>query len=178
MDTWVMGIFSYVNDIKELGTQPQYVGYPDAERNGPCVMSLVSYGISSTTEYPDECWNFIKITLSDKAYLNAGIQEGFPLSKSALNEGIRAFSLSTGDEGSPLHGLTDMNGDYYIPLEEKYVPYIYELLDSVTHARFRYSGVFSIIREEGEAFLENDKTAEETARLIQNRVSIYLAEQQ
>ncbi len=178
MDTWVMGIFSYVNDIKELGTQPQYVGYPDAERNGPCVMSLVSYGISSTTEYPDECWNFIKITLSDKAYLNAGIQEGFPLSKSALNEGIRAFSLSTGDEGSPLHGLTDMNGNYYIPLEEKYVPYIYELLDSVTHARFRYSGVFSIIREEGEAFLENDKTTEETARLIQNRVSIYLAEQQ
>ena len=126
MDTWVMGIFSYVNDIKELGTQPQYVGYPDAERNGPVrQLSLVGFGISRTTEYPAECWDFIKITLSDEAYLNAGIQEGFPLSESALNEGIRAFSLSTGDEGSPLHGLTDMNGDYYVPLEEKYVPYIY-----------------------------------------------------
>lgn len=173
-----MGIRTYIEDIETLGTQPKYVGYPDAERNGPCVMSLVSYGISSTTKYPDACWDFIKITLSNEAYFNEGIQEGFPLSKSALNEGIRAFSLSTGDEGSPLHGLTDMNGNYYIPLEEEYVPYIDELLDSVTHARFRYNGVFRIMSEEGKAFLENDKTAEETAHLIQNRVSIYLSEQQ
>ena len=138
MASWVMGIRVYIEDIEELGAQPKYVGYPDAERNGPCAMSLVSYGISSTTLYPDECWDFIKVTLSDEAYWEAGISEAFPLSKSALNEGIRAFSLSTGDEGSPLYGLTDMNGN----------------------------------------FLEDDKTAEETARLIQNRVSTYLSEQQ
>lgn len=178
MGTWVMGPLTYISDIDRLGTQAKYVGYPDAARNGPCVMSLVSYGISSTTEYPDECWNFIKLTLSDEAYLNTSIDEAFPLSRSALEQGIRAYQLSTGNENSPLHGLTDMDGEYYVPLEAEYVPYIYELLDSVTHARFRNSEVYTIINEEGSAFLENDKSAEETAKLIQNRVSIFLSEQQ
>lgn len=177
MDTWVMGLSSYISDIETLGTQPRYVGYPDVERNGPCVMSLASYGISSTTEYPDECWNFIKVTLSEEAYLSAGLQEAFPLSRSALEAGIRLFQMSTGEEESILFGMTDPNGDYYVPLEEKYVPYLYELLDSVTHARLRCSSVFSIISEEGNAFLENDKSAQETAKLIQNRVGIYLSEQ-
>ena len=178
MGTWVMGVLTYISDIDRLKTQAKYVGYPDAERNGPCVMSLVSYGISSTTEHPDECWDFIKLTLSDEAYLNAGIDDAFPLSRSALEQGISAFQLSTGNENSPLYGLTDMDGEYYVPLDAEYVPYIYELLDSVTHARFRYSGVYTIINEEGSAFLENDKSAEETAKLIQNRVSIFLSEQQ
>ena len=173
-----MGVLTYISDIDRLKTQAKYVGYPDAERNGPCVMSLVSYEISSTTEHPDECWDFIKLTLSDEAYLNAGIDDAFPLSRSALEQGISAFQLSTGNENSPLYGLTDMDGEYYVPLDAEYVPYIYELLDSVTHARFRYSGVYTIINEEGSAFLENDKSAEETAKLIQNRVSIFLSEQQ
>lgn len=177
LDTWVMGILSYINDIETLGTQPKYLGYPSVEANGPCVMSLVSYGISSSTEYPEACWEFIKLTLSDDAYLESGISEAFPLSRNALDEAIKRFQLKTDNEQSPLFGMTDMNGDYFLPLDDTYVPYIYELLDSVTHARFRYSGVYSIIHEEGMAFLEEDKSAEETAKLIQNRVQIYLSEQ-
>lgn len=177
MDTWILSLSTYIDDIEALGGQPKYVGYPDVEKNGPCVMSFVSYGISSSTAYPEACWNFIKMTLSEDAYLDAGLNEGFPLSRKALTKAMEQFQLSTGDENSPLHGLTDPNGNYYVPLNSTYVPYIYELIDSVTHARFRYSGVFSIIREEGSAFLEDDKTAEETANLIQNRVSIYLSEQ-
>ena len=34
-----------------------------------------------------------------------------------------------------------------------------------------------IIQEEAAAFFNGDKTAEETARIIQNRVEIYLGEQ-
>lgn len=178
MDTWVMGLPTYMSDIDSFGEQPIYVGYPDVEENGPCVMSLISFGISSSTAYPEECWNFMKVALSDEAYLDVALDMGFPLSRTALDKAIEAFQLSTDNEQSPWFGLTNPNGDYYIPLAEQYVPYIYELLDSVTHARLRYSSVYSIISEEASAFLENDKSAEDTAKLIQNRVSILLNEQQ
>jgi multiple sugar transport system substrate-binding protein len=178
MGTWVMGLLSYADDIQTLGEQPNYVGYPDAAGDGPCVMSLVSFGISSSTAHPEACWEFMKVALSDDAYLDSGLKVGFPLSKSALDKAIQAFQWSTEDERSPIHGLTDQNGDYYVPLEDGAASYVYELLDSVTHARFRYRSVCSIINDEASAFLESDKSAEETAALIQNRVSILLSEQE
>ena len=40
------------------------------------------------------------------------------------------------------------------------------------------SPAISIVKEEAAAFFAGDKSAEEVAKIVQNRVSIYLAEQQ
>lgn len=176
MDTWLMNVSEYAQHIQMIGGQPVYLGFPSPERSGPAVMSLVSYGVSSNTEHTEECWDFLKITLSGEFYLQAEHIQGFPLSRTVLEQEIEAFGYSTGDERSPVHGLTDSNGDYYVPLEEQYVPYLYELLESVNHARFRYAGVYALICEEGEAFLAGDQTAETTAEVLQNRITTYLEE--
>ena len=73
--------------------------------------------------------------------------------------------------------MTDDSGAYYVPLDSDDIATIRSTIESVHHARFRYDGVFNIIREEGQAYLADDKPVEEVARLIQNRVSIFLAEQ-
>lgn len=175
--TWVFGVPSYVSDKNQLGTTPHYLGYPDTEKDGPCAMALISYGISSTTNNPNECWNFIKLTLDDDIYCSINSKTGFPLSRSALDKALELYSISTEDEQSPLYGLTDDSGAYYVPLDSDDIATIRSTIESVHHARFRYDGVFNIIREEGQAYLADDKPVEEVARLIQNRVSIFLAEQ-
>lgn len=40
------------------------------------------------------------------------------------------------------------------------------------------SPAISIVKEEAAAFFAGDKSAEDVAKIVQNRVSIYLAEQQ
>ena len=52
------------------------------------------------------------------------------------------------------------------------------IVSNASRAVFRYDDVTDIVREEIAAFLAGDKTREECARLIQQRVSVYLAERQ
>lgn len=52
-----------------------------------------------------------------------------------------------------------------------------ELVYGAQNVRTNDSTIIPIIQEEAAAFFNGDKTAEETARIIQNRISIYLGEQ-
>ena len=52
-----------------------------------------------------------------------------------------------------------------------------ELIAAVKHTTLIDEKAMSIIREEIEPFLAGQRSAEETARLIQSRVSLYVSEQ-
>lgn len=176
-DTWIFGIPSYASDKQKLGTTPQYLGYPDSERNGPCAFALMSFGISSTTSFPEECWTFIKRTTDTDIYLRYFSSLGFSLSYEAMECALELYTYPTDDTRSPLYGMTNDDDEYYSPISTEDYDAIYSLMDSITHARYRYDGIFDIISEEGQAYFAGDKDTVETARLIQNRASIYLSEQ-
>lgn len=175
--TWVFGIPSYASDKQHFGSAPKYLGYPDSDRNGSCAFALTSFGISSTTAFPDECWAFIKLTTNTDIYLSYFSSFGFSLSREAMDKALELYSYSTNDARSPMYGMTNDKEEYYSPISPDDFNEIYSLLDSITHARYRNDGVFQIISEEGQAYFAGDKDTEETARLIQNRASIYLPEQ-
>lgn len=94
-----------------------------------------------------------------------------------MEQALELYSYSTGDERSPMYGMTNDEEEYYSPISTEDFDEISALLDSITHARYRYDGIFQIIREEGQAYFAGDRSTEETARLIQNRAKIYLSEQ-
>jgi ABC-type glycerol-3-phosphate transport system substrate-binding protein len=175
--TWVFGIPGYASDKQNLGITPQYVGYPDSDRNGPCAFALTSFGISSSTEFPDECWEFIKQITDVDSYLNYFSSLGFSLSYQAMNEALELYSYPTDDTRSPMYGMTNDEEEYYSPISIEDYDIIYSLLDSITHARYRYDGIFQIIREEGQAYFAGDQSTADTAQFIQNRARIYLSEQ-
>jgi multiple sugar transport system substrate-binding protein len=52
-----------------------------------------------------------------------------------------------------------------------------QLIKNASQKRIWDSQIESIVQEEVTAFFTGDKSAEETAKIIQNRVSIYLSEQ-
>lgn len=55
--------------------------------------------------------------------------------------------------------------------------YIRDFITSSTNYREISSPVISIVAEEAEAFFAGDKTAQDVAEIIENRVKIYLSEQ-
>ena len=52
-----------------------------------------------------------------------------------------------------------------------------DLLDAVENVSFYDEAVLSIVSQEAAAYFAGDKSAEETARLIQSRVGLYVSEQ-
>lgn len=160
-------MFSSVSDYtyhrESLQDYPVYVGYPSDFAGGPCASAQSSFGISAATEYPEACWDFMKLLLEEPQQSGVISSLGFPVLRSALDAQFDAAMEA------------DISQDS-ITSEE--AGYLLALIDGLSYTRFRYEDVQTIIQEEGEAFFAGDATAETAAERIQGRVSIYLSEKQ
>lgn len=173
---WLWGVLSCVNDKVNYGYLPSYVGYPSSYAGGPCAMALCSYGITSYTQHADLCWEFLMSTLSEETQLAVYNDNGFLMNRHAQSTQLKAATLSTANSASILYGQRDQNGDYFNPLTKEEQDRIITMLNQIDNVRFRYYDVLQIIEDEAAAYFSDDKSVEETAALIQNRVSIYLSE--
>lgn len=62
------------------------------------------------------------------------------------------------------------------PLDQEQLDELITYVESVTTTPFEDNNVMNIINEEMSAYFSGQKTAEMTAKLIQNRVQLYLNE--
>ena len=99
---------------------------------------------------------------------------GFPMKKSILAEQLELAQLPGSNPSSLIYHW----GEDAIPLGEDEAQRLKEQIASIQCVEKRISAVINIVSEESKAFFCGDKTCDETVKLIQNRVSIYLAEQQ
>lgn len=175
---WIMGLSEYLQFRNQFGDTPMLVGYPNDAASGVCAMSLGSYGISSTTEYQDLCWEFLKLTLSEEYQTQYISNTSFPVKKSVFQSQLVSAMLPASDQASLLYGFTTSTGQPEDALTQEEATYLLNLLETVTQARFRYDAVREIITEEATSYFGGDKTAEAVAELIQSRVTLYLDEKQ
>lgn len=173
---WLWGVSSCVEDKLNYGYMPSYVGYPGDTVAGPCAMALCSYGIAAYTEHADLCWEFLMSTLSEETQLTIYNDNGFLMNRQAQETQLDAATVSTEDSTSPLYGQKDENDAYFQPISEEERVRISNMLSKIDHVRFRYNDVLEIIENEAKAYFSDDKSAEETAALIQQRVMVYLSE--
>ena len=115
-------------------------------------------------------------TLSEETQLAVYNDNGFLMNRHAQSTQLKAATLSTANSASILYGQRDQNGDYFNPLTKEEQDRIITMLNQIDNVRFRYYDVLQIIEDEAAAYFSDDKSVEETAALIQNRVSIYLSE--
>jgi ABC-type glycerol-3-phosphate transport system substrate-binding protein len=164
-----------------------FIGYPN--NNG----GTGSYGkfynpfaITAKSDAVDGAWAFAKYLLNDcqkksgtlAAALDANSYNefgfgGFPIKKSELIR-VAELSKTEGPDGKRV------NDEYVIDKlnvnTDKQAEKILELVYSLTDFERHDFSVSGIILEEVEPFYAGQKTAEEVAAVIQNRVSLYLAE--
>lgn len=147
---------------KMAGCELSFIGWPTADgTNGSFIYLYRPIGIVSIGQAPDECWKFIKFTLTDTAetYENEGQLPIYrPLFEAACERAKSKNTLSV--------VFTDAD-------EER----LMDFLSSIENLAVYDNTIIDIISNEAAALFNGAKTANEVARLIQSKASIYIAEQ-
>ncbi|MCL2628627.1 MAG: extracellular solute-binding protein [Oscillospiraceae bacterium] len=167
-----------------------YKGFPVNDgSNGALFLPNARFAITSQTQNIEGAWEFVKFILTD--FQNSGWIEksdfgsDFSVRKDKINRAVVA-ALGDKDRIFESHG-DDYKHEIYIegipgfveavfPTEED-VQKIIDLVDSTTKIwRQDYYIIWMTIYEELPAYFNGQKTAEDVARIIQSKASIYLAE--
>lgn len=147
---------------EETGEKLSFIGWPTPDGSDGTELNVNNLlGICSKGNTAG-AWDFMKYVMTDSAKAQ---EFGIPVNKTVLEEHISHAMLKT--EGEDTTGITVTNED-----KEQF----YELLE---HSVFRGTAskeVIDIVLEEAAPFLAGARTAEETAYIIQSRLSILVAE--
>lgn len=169
--SWFSGLYEYIQRRDEFGDALQFVGFPSDGAYSPCIETLLSFGISSQTEQTGLCWEFIKMMLSQEYQEQVIAYSSFPMRKSVFEDQLSASMLPSTEEGALVSSDSILG-----PLTQEESDKLRELVSSLSVIRFRYADVTNIIEEEASSFFNGAKTADDVAKIIQNRVGIYLSE--
>lgn len=164
----------YILTPKEIFDQPKLYSRPKGEgqKAGGFFRTYRTMGINEKSAVKKEAWDFIKFLMSEEMQPSPE-RAGFPLNKAVFHKQVKQL-LQTGTvkahEEGPLKGKTfqvteaDLQG-----LEQ-------HLSGAVYQVAFKPSKLEDIIVKESEAFFKGQKSAEDVAKLIQNRATTFLDE--
>jgi ABC-type glycerol-3-phosphate transport system substrate-binding protein len=174
-----------------------FIGYPTTKNIGARMTAGSGYSISSKSPVKDGAWKFIKycVLALNEAKPN---YQGFPPTKTAF-ENFAKQEMSTiynflsdgrfynsghfdpdAEDAEKIIADYEARGQQVRLLTQEDVDAVKKYVDSLSQSSIiKYDWkIREILNEEVKPFFEGAKSAEETAKIIQNRVSIYLSEQQ
>lgn len=161
----IQSITSICGYSKRFGGDYTFIGFPNDSGNG----SLFSFGgeriaVSAKSEHQDAALDFVKTMLDDQYQCEMTI--GMPIVQSALEK-----QMQDAVDGN----LTDFTGEK-IKIASSDIDKLKTLIASTRKSADTNSVIQEIIEEEAKPYFEGSRTAEETAKIIQSRVSVYIAE--
>ncbi|GIO34416.1 MULTISPECIES: ABC transporter substrate-binding protein [Paenibacillus] len=139
------------------------------QSEGTRIFPLNEFAIRANSPVKDEAWKFISFLLSDEAQ-SLQDREGFSLLASVNDKKINELQEKA------------KSGTYKLPdgKKAKISDDAFTQFKQFVHSAYRYVNVdgrvVPIIGEESATFFNGQKSAEEVAKLIQNRVTTYLNE--
>lgn len=158
---------------------PVLIGFPTADGLGNALVPQDSFAISASTEYRQAVWDFVRSFYLPEFYYEAFSTNGsavcFPVNAQALEAKLSNPEIDIREAGIILE--TDR---YTITITEptqRDIDVMSDVIYSINKTSRYDSSISNIINEEAAAYFAGDKTVEETTRLIQSRVQLYLGEQ-
>ena len=165
----------------EYGDSWVITGYPTPTRSRIHILPLGALGISQQTQHPDACWAFLKMALesSDRELSQSGI--GFSVNRDVLAETMHRLTLPADDPNTLVeqysYGINNETVEVELePLTQAEADALLHLIETATCAMVDAETI-AIVQEEAAAFFSGDKTAQQVAEIIQNRVQLHLWEQ-
>jgi ABC-type glycerol-3-phosphate transport system substrate-binding protein len=151
------------------------VGYPGAGGNGAVLRPSTEYAISASSQYQDVAWEFLcTLFESSETY---SYYDGLPALQETFDVGLEKAmdkSYYIDENGETVY----YENDYETPLTQEQADWFRDLVENATSSYHYDEQLMSIVSEEAAAFFAGQKSAEDVAALIQNRVQTYLDEQQ
>lgn len=180
------GYISYADAIKELFslyTEENgftMIGYPTDTGNGALLSIYGGLAISEKCANKDGAWAFLKTVLTDDFQTN---QWNLPVTVSAFDQFMEAAMTPeyyTDENGEQVEAnYSTYIGDTEVavkPVTQEQVDWFKDYVNNAEISGDYDSDIYDILNEEAAAYFAGDKSADEVAKLIQNRVSIYLGE--
>jgi len=178
--------FSQYQMYREFfGGELVFKGSPTVDRRGNMIWAFPSFAISSVSENKDGAWSFIRSLMTESSLRNTITESphGIPSNKAVLDWMIE--NAMNEPEGTVSIGA-DFGGGFSIievaasPLSEAEKNLFLERIYAAMPERGDDSELFSltdIILETASDYFAGRITAEDAARIIQSRASIFAAEQ-
>lgn len=180
-----------------LGGEFTLVGFPVAfqaesvtasgeavvNRGGAYITSENQLVLSSRCENLEGAWEFVRYYLTDEYQENT--QYGLPVNKRILMEQAkwtmeRPFRIDENGEKVEYDYTLSFNGEQMIvrPLSQEQLDRVIVHMESIRNECYNNQEVMGIINEELGSYFSGQKSAKEAAALIQNRVQLYVQENQ
>ena len=195
--TWIGDFRSIQWDMAMLGDNLVYKGFPAANRNGHTLSLGSGIAITSRASDPDGAWSFLRTILTED-WQRDNVSWNFPINKVVFNEMLEEATtppeIYIDEDGNEIEiprsggsavvtrsigggGMisTMMPGERATTQEE--ADLILALIDSVSGTFSHNQSLLDIVEEGAADFFSGRRSAEDAARVIQSRVSIFVAEQ-
>ena len=176
-ETPISSVFEYRYLRALYGGDIVFKGFPAKNRDGHAIDFLTSVAITTTSSNKQGAWEFVRMVLTEEFQSQNNILGRFPTNRvhfeEMLNESIDLnkpefdYELVTNDDTVIL-----MIEPFTQDQENQFL----SMFDIVTRTSQRQDALLNIIMESASDFFHGKITAQDAARVIQNRVSIYVSE--
>lgn len=143
-----------------------FTGFPTEHSNGSMFTPFLRFAMSSQSENKEGVWQFISFAFSEEN-LPGTDSTHLPAIQSTLDKNCTEMLENGADDHFGKH----------MEFNKEDMDKMLQLIENTTRVEGRHSPIMSIIEEEASKLFAGDCTAEECARLIQERASLYVAEQ-
>lgn len=169
------------------GDSITFVGIPSETSSGNCFVNMMDqFAMNHNSKYKDGAWQFLRILFTESYQYDAYVNSGytcFPTNQAAMERLIEKSmsTLTTIDENGQEVEVTARGNqtDFeYHAATESQVQQILDVIDHTDVVAHAVSEILTIAEEESSYYFRGEKSLEETQRIIQQRVTVYLGEQQ
>lgn len=146
----------------------------DGSRNGGFAFSSdLLFGMNEKSKHKDEAWQFLQFLLSETVQTLPAI-EGIPVHKASLDVQLRKTIEQLSSGRLKLRGPNGAAPSTAV--SEEQLKEMVTLMERANRYAAGDPNVMKIVKEELATFVNEGKTAQATASMIQNRVETYLNE--
>lgn len=158
-------------------------GFPAVEGTGLTVRGNNLLAINAGSEHKEAAWEFIRSLLTEEYYEKEKVK-GFPTLIAAY-ERLNAVCMTPEYEEDENGNRTELSkgaygqGDFHVDFKtstEEEAAWMTDVINHCDRAVFEDNQLINIIQEEAAAFFKGQKTARETAEIMQSRVRMYVNE--
>ncbi len=185
----------YISEMPQWfeGEAVSYMGYPTPDGQSGILLETSAgnaYAILSNSAHRERAWEYLEYLILEEAERG----DNFSILTDKLEQNLNAVMQYpyerdeggkpvTDREGNPVRKIlgknlfagSDLVIDRYVPLPEE-IEQLKDLIFRAGHVPGYQEPVMTIVREEAAAYFAGDKDVRQTARIIQNRVQVYLNE--
>lgn len=163
------------------GEEIAYIGFPSADGTGIRLGDIAdAYAIMEGSAHKEEMWQIIKYMVMNQGLAQSGLPAYQPLFDKACENAMEKKMVQSGDDTLTEEPRLDMELSgikitVYAATEEE-VALIRHLLEKAEPVKMSSPVIMNIIQEEVWGYFHGQKSVDDVARVIQNKVSLYLSE--